>query len=338
MSPAKLFARKVVFPLFTGLHLEKLLSAFAQHGYLVLMYHGVVKNQQLKLSVNHLSVVDFDTHISYLKNNFDIVSLKEIFERSRSKIKSKRKTIAITFDDGYENNYTNAFPVLKKYNVPATIFVVAKGIVDASTILWYDYLDGLKEQIDYSLFPTLNIALGDSLLKARSITNISQFRGLLKSLNPREKDLLFENILPQTKFAHITDTLDPEYRKLLSRNQMREMINSGLIEIGSHSLNHPNLDVLGDEELRLELRESKKILEQHLGSPIVSLAFPDGAYNQKVKMIALEEGYKNLLSVEPKLASDREDANLLPRFCISNTTTPASNFIQIHQAFSTIGF
>jgi len=302
------------------------------------MYHGVVRKQANHISVNHLSLKDFEIHMAYLKRNFKIVSLREMFERPYPS-KTGKKTVAITFDDGYENNFTNAFPVLKKYGIPATIFVVADCVQNPGTILWYDYVDILKDKIDYALFPSLNCPLqSEDLAAARLVTNIHHLRKLLKTLNSRDKKILLEALLPAEKHQSAIDASDREYRQLLSVSQMKEMQDSGLIEIGSHSLSHPNLDTLEESELQFELNESKKLLESSNGRVVESLAFPDGAYDAEVKRMAIQQGYDRLLAVDFRVEGDKADPDILPRFCISNTTTPESNFIQVHMSFQTTGF
>src|SRR5262245_35832283 len=134
----KAFARGVVFPFLTATGLDRVFSSLTKKRHLLIMYHGVVRKMDPGLSVNHLSLEDFEEHVRYIKKNFEVVPVHELFRRKQQGGRSHRKTIAITFDDGYENNYLNAFPVLKKYNLPATIFVVAEAVRDPAYVLWYD--------------------------------------------------------------------------------------------------------------------------------------------------------------------------------------------------------
>lgn len=337
MGILKSVARNFVFPAITALGLEKAFNSSGNNR-LVIMYHGVVKHYNPSLSVNHISLSDFEKHIVYLKKTFNIVSLSEIFSsyRSGKKLRDK-KQIAITFDDGYENNFTNAYPILKKHNIPATIFVVSQALRNADFILWYDLLDVLKNKTSLKEFLSLSgFVSEDKRIEYDSVQNIGQLKRTFKKLNSKEK----ENILSTFRDRYKNEILltDKEFLKTLSVAQMKEMIDSGLIEIGSHTHNHPNLEEIADEEIVYELTQSKNLLQSNLGVEIKSIAFPDGSYNQKVKDLALKAGYKNLLAVDFRLTDDNSDLNILPRYCISNTTTPESNFIQIHRSFSKIGF
>ncbi len=88
----------------------------------VLMYHSIDCNHMSsKLSV---SPQDFEKHIEFISKNYNPLRLIDISKKIKEKEKISRGDIAITFDDGYENNYTCAFPILKKFNVPATIFLI----------------------------------------------------------------------------------------------------------------------------------------------------------------------------------------------------------------------
>ena len=303
------------------------------------MYHGVVKNKNTHLSANHCSRKEFESEIKYLNENFDIVPLDVLFDLSNQNIKPRRKTIAITFDDGYENNFTNAFPILKKYRVPATIFVVGSCVSNPDYILWYDYLDIIKDKILFSEFFKLSLDLPNEKLKQfRTIKNISELRNFLKTLSNVMKKEVLEAIYPKSEAEKMIAETDPEFRKMLTGDQIREMVNSGLIEIGSHSMTHPNLDRIDQSELVYELTESKKQLESIVKKKIFSVAFPDGAYNENVKSVAISNHYQHLLSVDPRLPSDPFDPSIKPRFCISNTTTIESNLIQVHQGFNKWGF
>lgn len=336
MGIAKVVARKFFFPFVVETGLVRLLSGSVSANRLIVMYHGVVRKTDFNLSVNHLSVDDFEKQIKYLATRFEIISLSEMFKSYREGVANK-KQIAITFDDGYENNYTNAFPVLKKYNAPATIFVVTKMLEQPDYLLWYDLIDLVKQKLDISFFKN-NAQLLDEKKRymIMQAEGWSDFKSKMKLLDIQEKELVIQRDSNEVK--HALEGVDKEYRKLLTTEQMSEMITSGLIEIGSHTHHHPNLDEISSEAAKNEIEQSKKILEQKLKVEIKSIAFPDGAYNEQTLQLCKQAGYENLLAVDYKTASDSNDRNILPRFCISNTTTPESNIFQIYRAFKIKGF
>ncbi|MBK6983995.1 MAG: polysaccharide deacetylase family protein [Bacteroidetes bacterium] len=87
-----------------------------------------------------MPVTQFEALITYLKRNFDIVSVQDIFTDT----KAKKKRIALTFDDGYLNNYSIAWPILKKYNLPATFYITTESFEITNYCLWPEIFDALK--------------------------------------------------------------------------------------------------------------------------------------------------------------------------------------------------
>ncbi len=301
------------------------------------MYHGVVPKPDINVSQNHLSLAEFEKHIIYLKNNYQIVPLKELFDSNFNYAAQSAKRIAITFDDGYENNFLYAYPILKKYSIPATIFVVSKTIESNEYLLWYDYLDINKSLINIQQMKVQDFGLSKSKSDAlEEIATFEQLKSFFKKLTTNEKNRLLEYLSNHLSSKSVE--VDNALYKLLSREQLREMSASGIIEIGSHSHTHPNLAEISESEVKEELHTSKHLLEQATNTTVDTIAFPDGSYNEKVLMQAKDLGYKRLLAVDYKLKSDPADNAILPRYCISNTTTSESNFIQICFSFFSKGF
>jgi peptidoglycan/xylan/chitin deacetylase (PgdA/CDA1 family) len=121
------------------LNIRKTLKSFAsRHQATILTYHGVIQNNELFSVPQHMSLDLFNRHIEYLSNNFNCISLAELLAgMEQGKVKSK--SVVITFDDGFHNNYANAFPILKQYEVPATIFT-ATGFIDGQSLIWPETL------------------------------------------------------------------------------------------------------------------------------------------------------------------------------------------------------
>ena len=119
---------------------------------LILTYHRIVENKnQTNSEINSISVTTetFEKQIKLLKKKFNIVSIDEIL-----KIDNKfRKNLAITFDDGYKDNLTNAVPILEKYDVPATIYVTTRFLENKWDMWWYEIekIIWQKDKLDFIL-------------------------------------------------------------------------------------------------------------------------------------------------------------------------------------------
>ncbi|MCX7905082.1 MAG: polysaccharide deacetylase family protein [Elusimicrobiales bacterium] len=191
-------------------------------GLKVLVYHKVGYPPKFsKLKELWVTPENFEKHISYLlRNNYKIIGfsdLKKYYDES----KPVDDVVLITFDDGYENNYLYAYPILKKYGVKGNIFVVYNTI--GKTNIWH---------------------------------------------NPKTEPWL----------------------NMATKEQLIEMYKSGIIEFGSHTMNHPKLENIPFEDAVWEIIESKKQLENLFQNEIISFAYPygNGAYNEKIRKIVKE--------------------------------------------------
>lgn len=331
LSFLKTLARKIAFPIIVNTGLEKLLAASAEHNKLILVYHGVVEKPDHALSPGPIAVSQFEEHLAYFKKYFDIVSLSDIFEMYRKDVKPKRKTIAITFDDGYENNYLRAVPLLKQYNFPATIFVLGSSMQNESDIIWYDHLTFIKDRLDYSKIDT-------GAINEPGVSSFYELSRLIQRIDLSKRELLFEEIDKQIKLSEVVNQYPREYWKLMTAEENRTLADTELIEIAAHSYSHPNLGEIPLPAAKEEIEKSKRLIEGAIAKPVKALAYPDGSYTDEVKRLSLEAGYTNLLAVDYRLKSDQADKNILCRYCISSTTTYESNIIAVNRAFKTYGF
>ena len=171
MGPIIVYFRRILVSISFFLGIEKLLVYLKRPGYLILNYHGVVKTLRPELSKNHMSVEQFEAHLKYYSENYEVIPLESLISLVNEGVKPSRPTVAITFDDGYENNFSNAFPLLKQYNFPATIFVTAQAISKPGEALWYDALDICRNEIDWK-----------SIIRPDSGINFSGYNPLMQRI------------------------------------------------------------------------------------------------------------------------------------------------------------
>ncbi|MCM8760762.1 MAG: polysaccharide deacetylase family protein [Candidatus Omnitrophica bacterium] len=204
----------------------------------ILMYHSIDDNTRLsKLSVSPES---FERQMKFLKDHrYNVISVEKAVSYIQNKERVPPKTIAITFDDGFYNNYKYAYPVLKKYGIPATIYVIVGKIGQPGYLGW---------------------------------------------------------------------------------KEIKEMSDSGLITIGSHTISHLWLPTMNTERLKSELNDSKKILEDKLGKPVKELCYPVGAHDERVKTCARQAGYACALATNPGRFAPNDDIYAIKRVRISRTS------------------
>jgi peptidoglycan/xylan/chitin deacetylase (PgdA/CDA1 family) len=214
------------------------LNIFFRQNYVVpiLMYHSVSDSAKNAVTV---SPKTFARQMSFLKKfKYNVIPLAELAELVRLKKKIPGRTVAITFDDGYKDNYTNALPLLKKHGLPATFFVII-------------------EEID----------------------------------RPQGDRLDWEEI-----------------------SQMRSLG----FEIGSHTLGpEPLVDIRQEPEVRRQIFESKKILEDKIGGEVRIFSYPGGFFTPQIRQLVMAAGYKAAAATNPGRDYPDNDIYALKRLRIS---------------------
>src|SRR5690606_18113223 len=141
MKLSKKIARHIVLPAAMRWGLDRIMLGQSGKTCGIINFHGVRQVAENHLNNRHLPEDDLEKILKYLKSRFEIVSLEKIFEFHRSKRIPSRKVVALTFDDGYLNNFTVALPLLEKYQIPATFFIIGKSLAEEKFISWPDALD-----------------------------------------------------------------------------------------------------------------------------------------------------------------------------------------------------
>ena len=252
---------------------------------IILIYHRVGPKTN-DWSINPLDEKIFEYQLNYLiQNNFEIVSLDNLSEMIIND-SIPEKTAVITFDDGYKDNYEFAFPILKKYNAPATIFL-ATGPIEQKKLFWWD-------EVNYALFYTDissidldsvgNYKLNSDDDKINAGINIIE---KLKKLNNSKKESLIEKIIDLSG-VNIPQNLNKH--NILSWNEIKRM-NKKDIEFGAHTVNHPILTNISIEEAKWEILNSKNCIEENLETEIKSFAYPNGDYNDKIASLVENLGF-----------------------------------------------
>lgn len=294
------------------------------------MYHRVlnsVDSQKLYVQPGmFVTTASFEKQMAFLKDRYKVIFLEELAEKVLTG-NDIGGHLAITFDDGWRDNYTNAFPVLKKYRVPATIFL-ATGFVGTDNIFWPEefcyYLDR------YSVNKSTPDGAPKSLLRLNKDINayyrikneafFDRSVEVLKGYSPSER----EDIL--TYFRGICRT-DQVPRQMLNWDEVQEMYASGLVHFGSHTVNHEMLDQIPLQEARDEISKSREAIENHLGIKVSAFAYPNGNHNESLQKILSESGYNAAVTTRkgflernmplmkiPRIAIHDDVSNTIPMF------------------------
>ena len=246
---------------------------------LVLRYHSVCPDQNslpsyVSPSIS-LPVTLFDRHMEYLARHYQPVTLTQLADVLRTGSSLSPLSVAITFDDGYADNYLFALPVLKKYRIPATVFLVSSTLTERLP-LWTSRLRYALSRTERKTLQILDPAEPDKMMllhtdapEERSLA----IRTLTNRLNrlpmaAREKSL--ENILDACDV-----TCFPQVEEwFLSVDQIKQASSSGL-EFGAHTVSHPNLPGIPRSDAAREISQCKADLETETGCAVRHFSYPN---------------------------------------------------------------
>jgi len=314
---------------------DKIVRSFSDNSILNIMYHGVVSKNGNYFSPRHISVQQFEKHLKYFAKEFDVISITEAFEYLKTNFKPKRKTITISFDDGYSNNLYLALPLLEKYNMKTTFFLSGTCAENMEIrTLWPDIISCLMYFNKNSIIEIGNKKF-KNFIDAESGISLGDF---LNSCDIKTLKYSLDYIISKYNVSNKIKTLPDELWKILNKNELKELSSSKIVDIGSHGYSHYNLTNLEVSEVKNELEMSKETLQNLTGKEIKTIAFPFGSYNSEIKNVAEQLGYKHQLAVSYLLSDDRKDVRILNRHGVSSTTTFESNILLLNNAFRTKGF
>lgn len=333
MALIREIARQHLFPLALRAGAGVLLRRMSGKRLLNVMYHGVVHDDSTWFSPRHLTARKFEEQLIYLKKSFRIVPLAEAFRMRELGIRPTRHTITLSFDDGYLNNLDVALPIIEKHRVPVTFFLVgACAESEGDRLLWPDLIAALSHS-GINRVSVLGGEYRDQVETTRGTWLIED----LKNAMPSDRDAALKDLEERHRLREVLEHIDPLVWKLMGPDQVRSMASSPWVELGSHGHAHYNLGSVPLETAVRDLSRSKTALEQLTGSPLESLAFPDGSYSEAVKDAAEGLGFKRQLAVGLKFPGDLMDLRIQPRHGVSSTTSTASVLFFLNCAFKSRG-
>ena len=206
-----------------------------------------------------------------LDQGYDIVTLDQVRQRLIEK-NFEKKFVCFTFDDGYLDNYHNAFPIFKKYNVPFTIYVTT-GLCTGKAVLWWQHLEEtiareneITMKVDKEIFNFKTRTTGEKYQA------FSAIYWALRQAPHTIQQTAIQGLIDQYHLSPSAACRDTA----LDWKTLKELSESSLVTIGAHTVNHYALSKLSAEEAADEAEQSRQILAQHLGIEPAHFTFPYG--------------------------------------------------------------
>lgn len=273
------------------------------------MYHRIAAAE---FDPWHLCVSpeNFAQHLERLGQTYEFIRLSEV-----PTCQSLEKKAAITFDDGYLDNLLAAKPILEQYSIPATVFVTT-GYIGKGKEFWWDQLEqlfllpgklppkiefdisGIQCQFEFKQDHDYPVKLASSLMNWKVPYDGTEL--------PTERHFLFLHLwekLQKASEASRTSVVDylltwagkervvRSTHKTMAPNELIELINGGLIDVGSHCVTHGSLTAMSTDEKFVEINSSKEQLESILDKKVLSLAYPHGEFDQQTCEMTRNAGY-----------------------------------------------
>jgi peptidoglycan/xylan/chitin deacetylase (PgdA/CDA1 family) len=247
----------------------------------------------------------FEDIIRFLLKKYAVCSLEEMAEKG-FKVADSKPVATVLFDDGYKDNIDYAVPILKKYQCPASFYVVT-GCIDNNIPTWTYIVDHLLQNshvqsMEFNMdFVSTSFQKIDCNTQGKRLELGATLKPWMKSLSNHDREEML---------AALTRTMNdvPVPRNLMLKwEEIRQMKDAGF-SIGSHSVSHPLLATIKDnKELSYELIESGNRIRKELGQFPSTISYPVGSFDERVISEAKKAGYKMGLAVEQKFFNTEKD-------------------------------
>ena len=298
----------------------------------MLLYHRVVPQHTIHEICSLPQIVTpldhFEAQMDYLSAQYHVLSMGE-FEKARQKRSAlPLRTAVITFDDGWEDNYSHAFPALTRRGIPATIFL-STAYIGTGRAFWQEQMVYLLQvwqrrlqsgDIKATEAQHLPPELSTVLLPGSSEGAVLR---LIESLKDRD-DTVRASLLSALAEKLQNPPLPLHANGFMNWHQVREMHAAG-IEFGSHAHSHHLLTALSRADVAREVRESKTQMETFVDTPVTTFAYPNGNYNYDVITELKAAGYRLAVTTRKGINTARTNPFELHRINVNGTLFTGSN-------------
>ncbi len=308
--------------------LEHVVAKFGRHerrssdpALLILGYHRILplnhpEFQRMQPGMR-VQPATLEMHIKILRENFDFVDLNDWVSRVKSGLPVPNKAVALTFDDGWLDNYEYAYPILKREKVPATIFLVSS-MIGTDRNFWPERVSSILTYINSEK----STGLGKGAFKwfeqhQFDINNRRSFdeagvNSLISRLKEKSDDEIYKSL---AVFSDVECNISYSTH-MMSEAQLLEMKASGLVSFGAHTKRHFRLDKISDHALLAdETLGSKSDLEALLNITVSGFCYPNGAFDNKA-LDVIKRGFQYSCTTRKGWNSVQSDLLLLNRILL----------------------
>ncbi len=311
---------------------------------LILMYHRVLAEQDKTIKYiqpgMYVTTSSFTQQMEFVKKFYNVISLDTLLILLETNALDKSKAYCVvTFDDGWLDNYQNAFPILKKNNIPATVFLATK-FIGVNRWFWHEKISHLIMQLKIEYVNAQLFIKDDSWDENNSAAVMI---GILKRMNASNQLQIIDEIIETLKhysesereqaiddLYKLFDEQAPVLRNMLDWDEVREMSKSN-ISFGAHTCNHKILTSIPLNEAQQEITESMLDIQKNNINFSPVFCYPNGNYNAEVLKLVKSAGYQ--AAVTTKFGYESEpvsDAFSMNRIGVHNDVSSSKSLFAFH--------
>jgi peptidoglycan/xylan/chitin deacetylase (PgdA/CDA1 family) len=261
---------------------------------IVLRYHSVADERSGRLDYIDpglaVSPDGFDRQMRFLRQHYQPISIGDVAEAVAQRVPLPPLAVAVTFDDGYRDNYDHAFPIAKAHGIPVAFYITA-GCVETREPLWtsrlrYYFMATSARYLEVGA-PAPRMSLESPAQRGAAFAaTIAR----IKSAGKAGGLALFRDVEARLGVTDVRPLSD----SLMTWEQIAEMGRAGMT-IGAHTLTHPNLPGLPAAEAEAEIGGSRSLIEERIQSPVLHFAYPNGRgvshFNDTVRELVVKSGF-----------------------------------------------
>jgi len=253
-----------------------------------------------------LDVGDFEQIVRKLSKDYQFVSIGKAMKILKGEVPIVENAAVMTFDDGYQNNFSQALPILRKYGVPG-VFYVATGVIESREPYWFDRLDyvlqaAAEQGVRFTVAGREFVFASND--RKSMIEAYSDLRNHCKKKFPddnefsRELSELAIDLENRTGVSLEAVLEGDEWVGVVAIEDMRTLSSDELVTFGGHTVSHRRLDCSSEEDVTRELRVSKESIQKWTGTPCVDFCYPNSNYDDVSIRLVDESGYRSAVTTD----------------------------------------
>ena len=285
----------------------------------ILCFHSVTTPALASDGAAHVAVDRFKSFIRIARLVGEVIPLRELVRR-HSEGRSTAGLIAVTFDDAYAALLTELKDFIAAQALPVTVFAVTDAAATGAKF-WWDRIEDLYPHVSPERWRAFETACGLSDAYRRGQPpEYGPLRPLRQWLLAATAGRWSDDLEPALHTLE-QETARQTVHRSMTFHELAMLASLPDVEIGVHTVSHPVLPLLSDEELRREIKGAHDVLRDRFASVLPMLAIPFGLFDQRTIRVASAAGMAASFTLAGRV-NDVNDASALPRVCVIKDDTP----------------